>query len=121
MKNVPTTMKNTLLILALFAFGAFLQSCGGDDDEGTTPTRTVDRSQLTDKDWYRDGRIAFRFDSDGTYNLDGTWEWFATGDSLQVQSPGLGTFELHFDYLETDEMKCGGRLESTRVIYTTNP
>ncbi len=102
MKYKSTTLKNTLVLIALFAFGAFLQSCGGDDDEGTTPTRTVDRSQLTDKDWYRDGGVAFKFDSDGTYNLDGTWEWFETGDSLQVQSPSLGTFELYFEYLEAN-------------------
>ena len=116
MNNVPTTMKNTLLILALFAFGTFLQSCGSDDDEGTKPARTVDRSQLTDKDWYRDGGLAFRFDSDGIYNLNGIWRWNNNSDTMTIINSRQVETTLIFEYIEANEMKCGGLVESTRVV-----
>ncbi|MGB1037804.1 MAG: hypothetical protein ACPGYY_04095 [Bacteroidia bacterium] len=113
-------MRKTLLILSIFTLGVLLQSCGGDEDGGTTPSKTVDRSQLTDKLWYYNGEEWGYFDSDGTYNDDETWRWFPTGDSLEITSTSLGVYTMYFDYIEADEMKAGHSIDLT-TIYTTTP
>ena len=113
-------LNKSLFILSLLVVGATFFACN--PDEETTPTaRTVDRSQLTDKQWYRDGEKWFYFDSDGTMDPEGTCEWYATGDSLKVNSSLLGVYDLHFDYIAENEAKFGEKPLSSRVVYTTTP
>jgi hypothetical protein len=114
-------MKNTLWIAALFLVGtAFLSSCG-DGGDSPEPEKTVDRSKLTDKDWYdENGARAYHFASDGTYNYtEGTWEWYPTGDSIEINDNFFGKFNFYFDYITDTEMRAGTK--SSRVTYTTSP
>lgn len=117
MKNFKTmTMNKTLLIICGLALGAFLQSCGTDDSPAVTPTKTVNKSLLYDKDWNRDGSTWHVFESDGTWNNDGTWKWLNNSDSMEVMDQ-FGTSILYFDYIEAKEMKCGSSLPG--VVYTS--
>jgi hypothetical protein len=118
-------MKNTLWIAALFLVGtAFLSSCG-DGGDSPEPEKTVDRSKLTDKDWYDERGSQLHFDSDGTYNYtEGTWEWYSTGDSMQITSQFFGTYNFYFDYITDTEMRGGTVLpefSGTFQVYTTSP
>lgn len=121
MKNpLKITLNKSLFILSLLVVGATFFACNSDDI--TTPTaRTVDRSQLTDKQWYRDGEKWYYFDSDGTMNPKGTWEWYATGNSLAITSNSLGKYNLYFEYIEANEMKMSSLRTGEGVIYTTTP
>jgi hypothetical protein len=113
-------MKNTLWIAALFLVGtAFLSSCG-DGGDSPEPEKTVDRSKLADKQWYWEGSEWHYFHSDGRYNGTlGSWEWFPSGDSMQITTPSLGTYTYYFDYITDTEMRAGTK--SSRVTYTTSP
>jgi hypothetical protein len=121
MKNVrKIRMNKTLLVLIGLTLGVFMQACGTDDEPLVTPTKTVNRSLLNDKDWNYNGSTWHVFDSDGTWNGDGTWKWIgdSNSDSMEVKSDLLGTSILYFDYIEAKEMRCGTVRPGT--IYT-NP
>ena len=121
MKNqLKITLNKSLFILSLLVVGATFFACNPDDV--TTPTaRTVDRSQLADKWWYYDGNEWGYFNSDGTMDPDGTWEWYATGDSIKVNSSLLGKYNLYFRYIEANEMKASTSATVGGRIYTTTP
>jgi hypothetical protein len=120
MKNVrKITMNKTLLVLTGLTIGAFLQACGTDDEPAVTPGKTVNRSLLYDKNWNRNGSTWHVFDSDGTWNENGTWKWLgdSNSDSMEV-SDRFGTDILYFEYIEAKEMSCGSII-GDRVTYTS--
>jgi len=114
-------MNKILLLLCGLALGAFLQSCGTDDGPGTTPTpaRTVNKALLLDKDWNYNGSTWHVFESDGTWNGNGTWKWLGdnNSDSMEVYDDVLGTSVLYFQYIEAKEMQCGSTIPGT--VYTS--
>jgi hypothetical protein len=121
MKNVrKIRMNKTLLVLIGLTLGVFMQACGTDDEPAVTPTKTVNRSLLNDKDWNYNGSTWHVFSSDGTWNGDGTWKWLgdSNSDSMEVKSDLLGTSILYFDYIEAKEMSCGSII-GDRVTYTS--
>jgi len=112
-------MNKTLLVLCGLTIGAFLQACGTDDEPAVTPGKTVNRSLLYDKDWNRNGSTWHVFDSDGTWNENGTWKWLgdSNSDSMEVMDR-FGTSILYFDYIEAKEMSCGSII-GDRTVYTS--
>ena len=108
MKNVrKITMNKTLLVLIGLTLGVFMQACGTDDEPAVTPTKTVNRSLLNDKDWNYNGSTWHVFSSDGTWNENGTWKWLgdSNSDSLEVINTRSVRSVLYFDYIEAKEMK----------------
>jgi hypothetical protein len=85
-------MKKTIftLTLVLGLSTVLFTSCGTDEDTKTTPTpiaKTLDKSELVDKGWYRKGGSSptHIFHSDGKYNsLGGTWSWLNDSDSMEL-------------------------------------
>ena len=117
MKNVrKITMNKTLLVLIGLTLGVFMQACGTDDEPAVTPTKTVNRSLLNDKDWNYNGSTWHVFSSDDTWNGDGTWKWL--GDSMEVINTRSVRSVIYFDYIEAKEMKSGSRV-GDRVVYTS--
>jgi hypothetical protein len=122
MKNIKMNVNKAFLILATLTLVAFLPACS---PEETEPEKTVDRSKLTDKDWYDENGVrAHYFHSDGTYKNSGTWSWYESGDSMQIIHQVLGTYNFHFDYITDTEMRGGTVLPEfggTFQVYTTSP
>jgi hypothetical protein len=121
MKNVrKITMNKTLLVLIGLTLGVFMQACGTDDEPAVTPTKTVNRSLLNDKDWNYNGSTWHVFSSDGTWNGDGTWKWLGDNDSdsMEVINTRSVRSVIYFDYIEVKEMKSGSRV-GDRVVYTS--
>lgn len=122
MKNIKMNVNKAFLILATLTLVAFLPACS---PEETEPEKTVDRSKLTDKDWTNDRGSKLHFASDGTYNYtEGTWEWYPTGDSIEINDNFFGKFNFYFDYITDTEMRGGTVLPEfggTFQVYTTSP
>ena len=115
--KISKKMNKTVLVVLGLTLGAFVSSCGGDEGE-VTPSRTVNKALLTDKDWNRNGSTWFVFHADGKYNREGTWKWLNNSDSMEVINSRSVRSVLYFDYIVANEMKCGSSV-GDRAVYTS--
>ncbi len=111
-------MNKTLLVLIGLTLGVFLQACGTDETPAVTPAKTVNKALLYDKDWNYEGNTWHVFETDGTYNNDGTWKWLNNSDSMEIDDGILGKYVLYFSYIEAKEMKCGSSTTGG-TVYTS--
>jgi hypothetical protein len=81
-------MKKILFLATILLIG-FIYSCK--DDDTTEPAKTLDKSQITNKNWVTtDNTISFYLRSDnkatgaGGKNEMGTWKWVNNSDTLLI-------------------------------------
>jgi hypothetical protein len=118
MKNIKMNVNKAFLILATLTLVAFLPACSSEETE---PEKTVDRSKLTDKDWYDENGGELIFPSDGTYKYRRYLEWYPTGDSMQINHNFFGKFNFYFDYITDTEMAASELRNGPFTVYTTSP
>jgi hypothetical protein len=90
-------------ILAFFLFSAIISFTACNDDEGPTTgggeteEKVFNKELLYDKIWEDEtGTIQHKFDSDGTYNNIGTWNWVNNSDTMSFTLAGT-TFTFVFN------------------------
>jgi len=118
---------STLILFGLFL--VFSNCKDKTEDPVTTPpitTKTLDKTQLTDKHWKTDQgtAISHYFRSDGNFctpNGDiivGTWQWLNNSDSLEIVKPSTtGRSVWYVEYCTATEMKM--KLDKSQYkIYT---
>ena len=118
------THRFSFLIALLCIFTISFTSCGGGDDPVTPdPVKTLDKSKVIGKEWFREGVASYThyFDPSGKYGFSGSWKWLGdeNSDSMEVyQYAGSIRFVLYFEYCTDTELstKWGART-SGYVLY----
>jgi hypothetical protein len=129
LKKLKKKKMNKLIALTLVAFSLVLVNCkdkSGDDPE---PTKTLNKSLITDKYWKMNTapNFGFYFGSDNKLYLPdgkteyGTWMWLNNSDSMEVDKPSTsGKTVWYAEYCTETELKMrasGNPVGSGYIFY----
>jgi hypothetical protein len=122
--NALITSTKSLALVALMIISSTSCSKKSDDDSGSTPQKSLNKSTFAPKKWYSEGSsVIHDFKAGGVYgNVGGSWKWKNNSDTLEIviQSGFPASYWKVYWNTET-EMECEKEGTFTRLLYKDKP